>query len=148
MTQKRPNITFAERQPFGQRGWITLTGTAAALRDQLLEQIEGDVRFDAGTRAMYAQDASHYRQVPVGVVFPRTVRDIEQAVAVCRAFEAPLLMRGGGTSLAGQGCNVAVVLDTSRYLKRILEIDPERRTVRVQPGVILDDLAQQQKSTA
>src|SRR5690606_12046442 len=73
-------------------------------------------------------------------VVPRTTEELIAAVAVCRRFEVPVLMRGAGTSLAGQGCNAAVVLDVSRHLNRILAIDPDRRTVRVQPGVVLDDL--------
>ncbi|HVI10350.1 MAG TPA: FAD-linked oxidase C-terminal domain-containing protein [Candidatus Binatia bacterium] len=98
------------------------------------------MRFDRGARAMYATDGSNYRQVPIGVVLPRDANDVIAAVSVCREFGAPLLCRGGGTSLAGQCCNVAVVLDFSRYMNRILEIDPERRIARVQPGVVLDNL--------
>ncbi len=117
-----------------------LNGEAAALQNELNRNLAGDVRFDSGHRAMYAQDASNYRQVPIGVVMPRTGEEVERCVEICRSHEAPLLLRGAGTSLAGQGCNVAVVLDTSRYLNRILEIDPDRRTARVEPGVILDSL--------
>ncbi|MFW6058645.1 MAG: FAD-binding and (Fe-S)-binding domain-containing protein [Phycisphaeraceae bacterium] len=119
---------------------IALTGAAAALRDRLAAQLEGEVRFDAGSRAMYAQDASHYRQVPIGVVAPQSVQDIETAVRICREHDAALLVRGAGTSLAGQGCNVAVVLDCTKHLNRILEIDPKHRLARVEPGVVLDDL--------
>jgi FAD/FMN-containing dehydrogenase/Fe-S oxidoreductase len=89
---------------------------------------------------LYATDGSNYRQVPIGVVVPRDTEDVLAAVALCREHRAPLLARGGGTSLAGQCCNVAVVLDFSKYMARILEIDPERRTARVEPGVILDHL--------
>jgi FAD/FMN-containing dehydrogenase/Fe-S oxidoreductase len=98
------------------------------------------VRFSAGDRALYATDASNYRQVPVGVVVPRDVDDLVAAVEVCRSHDAPLLPRGAGTSLAGQCCNVAVVLDCSKHLRRIEALDPERRTARVQPGVVLDTL--------
>ena len=108
----------------------------AALRNR----IEGDVRFDSGSRALYATDASNYRQVPIGVVFPCTIEDVVEAVGVCRAHRAPILPRGGGTSLAGQCCNVAVVIDMSRHLRTVLDIDPQRKTARVQPGVVLDDL--------
>ena len=78
--------------------------------------MRGEVRFDAGARAAYASDASNYRQVPIGVVLPRTVEDIVAAVAACREHEVPILARGGGTSLCGQTVNVAVVIDSSKYL--------------------------------
>ena len=111
-------------------------GLAEALR----AQVRGDVRFDNGSRALYATDGSNYRQVPIGVVLPRDADDVLAAISVCREFGAPLLCRGGGTSLAGQCCNVAVVLDFTKYMGKILEIDPERRIARVQPGVVLDHL--------
>ena len=78
--------------------------------------------------------------VPIGVVLPKTVEDVIETVAACRRDGAPVLSRGGGTSLAGQTCNVAVVMDMSKYLNRILELDPEQRRGRVQPGLVLDDL--------
>ena len=84
------------------------------------------MRFAAGDRALYATDGSNYRQVPIGVVIPRTIDDVVAAVRLCREHGAPILSRGGGTSLAGQCDNVAVVIDFSKYLNRILEIDPER----------------------
>ncbi|HSF38745.1 MAG TPA: FAD-binding and (Fe-S)-binding domain-containing protein [Thermoanaerobaculia bacterium] len=115
-------------------------GDAAALEDDLRRSVRGEVRFDAGSRALYATDASNYRQVPIGAVVPRDVEDLEAAVAACRRHRAPILGRGGGTSLAGQCCNVAMVLDGSRHLTRILEVDPERRIARVEPGVVLDSL--------
>jgi FAD/FMN-containing dehydrogenase/Fe-S oxidoreductase len=115
-------------------------GLAQALRRALRGGSESDVRFDAGSRALYATDASNYRQVPIGVVLPHDADDVLAAISVCREFGAPLLCRGGGTSLSGQCCNVAVVLDFSRYMSRIVEIDPARRIARVQPGVVLDDL--------
>jgi len=98
------------------------------------------VRFGAGDRALYATDSSNYRQVPIGVVIPRTVEDIVNAIRVCRNHGAPVLVRGGGTSIAGQCCNVAVVIDASKHLNRILGIDAAAATARVQPGVVLDDL--------
>ncbi len=113
---------------------------AAGLAEALRETIHGEVRFDRGTRALYATDGSNYRQVPIGVVLPRNTDDVQATVALCRQFGAPLLCRGGGTSLAGQCCNVAVILDFSRYMSRILEIDPDRRIARVEPGVVLDRL--------
>src|SRR3984957_9785248 len=113
---------------------------AESLARALRGQIRGEIRFDRGTRALYATDGSNYRQVPIGVVLPHDVDDVLATVALCREFGAPLLCRGGGTSLAGQCCNVAVILDFSKYMARILEIDPVRRIARVQPGVVLDTL--------
>jgi len=112
------------------------SGLAAVLR----ADVRGDVRFDPGSRALYSTDGSNYRQVPIGVVLPRDADDVLATISVCRDFGAPILCRGGGTSLAGQCCNVAVVLDFSRYMSRIVEIDPARRIARVQPGVVLDTL--------
>src|ERR1700726_28164 len=113
---------------------------ARALAQSLRASIQGDVRFDNGTRALYATDGSNYRQVPIGVVLPRDVEDVLAVVAICRRFSAPLLCRGGGTSLAGQCCNIAVIVDFSKHMAEILELDPVRRVARVQPGVILDRL--------
>ena len=113
---------------------------AAALAAALRREISGEVRFDDGARALYATDASNYRQVPIGVVLPRDADDAIAAVALARKFGAPILARGGGTSLAGQCCNVAVVLDFSKYMHRILELDPQQRFARVEPGIVLDDL--------
>jgi len=113
---------------------------ADALARRLRAHVRGDVRFDNGARALYATDASNYRQVPIGVVLPRDNDDVLTAISLCREFNAPLLCRGAGTSLAGQCCNVAVILDFSRYMANILEIDPARRIARVQPGVVLDNL--------
>ena len=98
------------------------------------------MRFDTGSRALYATDASNYRMPPLGVVLPRHVDELVEIHRVCRAHGAPIVLRGGGTSLAGQGCNTAVLIDFSKYLHRILEIDPDRRLARVQPGCVLDHL--------
>jgi FAD/FMN-containing dehydrogenase/Fe-S oxidoreductase len=111
-----------------------------SLERGLRERVVGEVRFDEGSRALYATDGSNYRQVPIGVVIPRAEEDVAAAVEVCREHDVPILGRGGGTSLAGQCCNVAVVLDVSKHLHRILEIDADRRVARVQPGVVLDPL--------
>src|SRR5438445_6403979 len=112
----------------------------AALEKELQKNVEGEVRFDAGSRALYATDASNYRQVPIGVVIPQTVDDVVATVALCREHDAPVLPRGGGTSLCGQCCNVAVVIDFSKYLHHIIALDPAARRARVQPGTVLDDL--------
>src|SRR5437899_2413531 len=113
---------------------------AAGLELALRRHLRGEVRFDAGSRALYATDGSNYRQVPIGVVLPSDADDVVAAITLAREFSAPILCRGGGTSLAGQCCNVAVVLDFSKYMAEILEVDPARRVARVQPGVILDHL--------
>jgi FAD/FMN-containing dehydrogenase/Fe-S oxidoreductase len=97
-------------------------------------------RFDLGSRALYAADASNYRQLPIGVVFPRDAADVEAALAACRATGAAVLPRGAGTSLAGQCVNVAVVFDYSRYMNALDAIDPEAKLARVQPGIVLDRL--------
>jgi FAD/FMN-containing dehydrogenase/Fe-S oxidoreductase len=102
--------------------------------------VGGEVRFDRGSLALYATDGSNFRQVPLGVVLPRNSQDVVATIALAREHGAPVLCRGGGTSLAGQCCNVAVILDFSRYMAEILEIDPVRRIARVQPGVVLDRL--------
>ena len=110
------------------------------LEQELKDSIRGEVRFDAGARALYATDSSNYRQVPIGVVIPRDVSDVIQTVALAKAHNAPILNRGGGTSLAGQCCNVAVIMDMSKYLHEILELSPTTKQARVQPGVVLDSL--------
>src|SRR3984957_854575 len=112
----------------------------AALESQLRSTIEGEVRFDAGTRAAYATDASNYRQVPVGVVIPRHEGDVIAALSLARENSIPILARGGGTSLAGQACNAAIVLDFSKYMNRVLSIDAGAHTAQVEPGVIQSHL--------
>ncbi len=113
---------------------------AEELAAQLRRSIQGEVRFDPGSRSLYATDLSLYRQVPIGVVIPRSVEDVVQTVHACRKYEVPILGRGCGTSLAGQCCNVAVVLDFSKYMNRLLELDPEKRIARVEPGITCDQL--------
>jgi FAD/FMN-containing dehydrogenase/Fe-S oxidoreductase len=114
-----------------------------SLRRSLEHEVRGEVLFDAGTRAAYSHDSSNYRQPPVGVVLPRDAEDVAAAVTACREHGAPVLPRGCGTSLAGQTCNVAVVLDCSKHMRRIVDVDEIRRLARVQPGVIRDQLADQ-----
>src|SRR3982074_2337640 len=110
---------------------------AGELERELKRALRGEVRFDRGSRALYASDASNYRQVPIGLVIPRDREDGVAALAACRKYEAPVLPRGAGTSLAGQSCNVAVVFDFTKYMNRIMELDTEARFARVQPGVVL-----------
>jgi FAD/FMN-containing dehydrogenase/Fe-S oxidoreductase len=113
---------------------------ADALAAELRATITGEVRFDDGTRAIYAVDGSNYRQVPIGIVIPKTIEDVIQTVALARKHGAPLLPRGGGTSLSGQSCNVAVIIDFSKYLNQIIEINPAEKYAWVQPGCVLDKL--------
>ncbi len=111
-----------------------------ALEQDLAARVDGEVRFDAGTRGAYSTDASNFRQVPIGVVVPRTVDAAVEAVAVCRTHHAPVVSRGGGTSLAGQGTNAAVMIDWAKYCNRLLSVDPDARTCVVEPGIVLDAL--------
>src|SRR2546430_2604576 len=113
---------------------------AAELERELKQTIKGEVRFDRGSRALYATDGSNYRQIPIGLVVPRDDADVIAAVGACRKYGAPVLARGAGTSLAGQCCNVAVVLDFTKYMNQILELDTTAKFARVQPGVVLDSL--------
>ena len=113
---------------------------ARGLEKELRATVRGEVRFSDGDRALYSTDSSNYRQVPIGVVVPRDRADIIATVAACRKFRAPITGRGGGTSLAGQCCNVAVIIDFTKYYNRILEIDVARKLVRVQPGIVLDEM--------
>jgi FAD/FMN-containing dehydrogenase/Fe-S oxidoreductase len=113
---------------------------AEDLAAELGRAVEGEVRFDDGSRHLYSTDASNYRQVPIGVVIPRHADDVAAALAVCRRHGAPVLARGGGTSLAGQCCNVAVVFDFSKYMHGVLEVDAARARARVLPGTVLDRL--------
>lgn len=106
----------------------------AALRDALRERVDGEVRFDAGSRAAYSTDASNFRQTPLGVVVPRTPEAGVEAVAVAREFGAPVLSRGGGTSLAGQCTNAGVVLDWSKYCTRVESVDPGAAPASSSPG--------------
>lgn len=118
---------------------MTDTGNESLAAD-LARAIDGEVLFGEGERAMYATDASNYRRVPIGVVRPKHPSDVVEGMRVCRDHDVPVLGRGGGTSLAGQCCNVAVVFDFSRHMNRVIEIDADRRTARVEPGTVLDDL--------
>ncbi|MCW8378201.1 FAD-binding and (Fe-S)-binding domain-containing protein [Streptomyces justiciae] len=115
----------------------------STLESALHHRVDGEVRFDAGSRAAYSTDASNFRQTPIGVVVPRTPEAAAEAVAVAREYDAPVLSRGGGTSLAGQCTNTAIVIDWSKYCHRVESVDPKARTCIVQPGIVLDDLNRQ-----
>jgi FAD/FMN-containing dehydrogenase/Fe-S oxidoreductase len=131
----------AKPRPPGRTGPVETSGIDAhGLEMELRATVRGEVRFGDGDRALYSTDSSNYRQVPIGVVIPRDRDDIIATVAACRKFGAPITARGGGTSLAGQCCNVAVIIDFTKYYNRVLEIDRERRLVRVEPGIVLDEM--------
>ena len=112
----------------------------SSLEHDLFEAVAGEVDFEPRAGALYGRDASHYRQPPLGVVHPRDAADVEAALAVCRKHGVPIVPRGAGTSLAGQGINSGVVFDFTRHMNRILSVDRDAKTARVQPGVVLDDL--------
>ncbi|MEV4477353.1 FAD-binding and (Fe-S)-binding domain-containing protein [Nonomuraea sp. NPDC049504] len=118
-----------------------------ALARDLAVEVDGEVRFDAGSRGAYSTDASNYRQTPIGVVIPRTVEAAVAAVAVCRRHGAPITSRGGGTSLAGECTNTSVIIDWSKYCHQLLDVDEERRTCLVEPGIVLDQLNDELKYT-
>jgi FAD/FMN-containing dehydrogenase/Fe-S oxidoreductase len=124
----------------GRRHQAVTIPNRGRLAAELGRALDGEVRFDAGSQAIYANDASIYRQVPIGVVIPKHAADVERAVAICREHDVPILARGCGTGLSGQSVNAAVVLDFSKYMRKIVAIDPQARTARVQPGVICDEL--------
>ena len=110
------------------------------LERELKETLQGEVRFDEGSRALYSTDASNYRQIPIGVVVPKNQKDIIETVSLCHKYQVPILSRGGGTSLAGQCCNVAVVLDMSKYVNRLIALDPKQQRALIEPGLVLDTL--------
>jgi FAD/FMN-containing dehydrogenase/Fe-S oxidoreductase len=113
---------------------------AEPLERELQASIDGEVRFDAGSRGLYAYDASVFRQVPIGVVIPRHEQDVLAALEACRRHGAPVLGRGCGTALAGQAVNTAVIFDFSKYMNALVHLDPQARRARVQPGLICDEL--------
>ena len=113
---------------------------AQELAAELGRRLRGEVRFDAGSRALYATDGSNYRMAPIGVVIPRDKDDVIATVETARRFGAPILGRGCGTSLAGQCCNVAVVMDFSKYMNRVLNIHADHQLGTVEPGCVLDNL--------
>jgi FAD/FMN-containing dehydrogenase/Fe-S oxidoreductase len=138
MTTPFPILQTSHREPNAHphEGF----GDSSRLEARLRETVRGEVRFDDASRALYATDASNYRQVPIGLVLPLDNEDVIATVAACREFGAAVLSRGGGTSLAGQCCNVAVVIDFSKYMRSIVSLDAEARMARVQPGIVLDAL--------
>ncbi len=116
------------------------------LERRLKAELSGEVRFDRFTRGRYATDASHYQIMPVGVVAPRTVEEAGRAIDLARDEGVSVLARGGGTSQAGQTVGELLVIDCSKYLTRVLELDVKRKRCTVEPGVVLDDLNRQLKA--
>ena len=134
MTTTAQNFNILKQRPHAHESF----SDSQRLESLLKKTVRGEVRFDDGSRALYATDASNYRQVPIGLVIPRDADDVEATMAACRAVGAPILARGGGTSLSGQCCNVAVILDFSKYLNRIVALDAASKRARVEPGIVLD----------
>ena len=110
------------------------------LERKLKAEITGDVMFDRFSRGRYATDASHYQMMPLGVVAPRTIAEAERALALAREEGVSVLPRGGGTSQSGQTVNQSLVIDCSKYLTKIYEIDVGEQRCTVEPGIVLDDL--------
>ena len=131
-TVVKPEVPAAVREPLPKPG--------LPLPEAIADRIEGEVRFDPGSLALYATDGSNYRQTPLGVVIPRTKQDLVETIRICHEYGAPITSRGCGTSLAGQCCNTAVIIDNSKYYNQVLDIDAEKRVAKVQPGCILDAL--------
>src|SRR3954447_6168193 len=138
LTTKAPPIQINDRLQAGVTGTTVID--VAALQRDLRAAVNGEVRFGDGDRGMYASDAGNYRMVPIGVVVPKDAGDVLHVLAVCRRHGAPIVARGGGTGIPGQTVNVAVLLDFSKYMNRIVEMNPAQKYARVQPGIVLDEL--------
>jgi hypothetical protein len=137
--QTRPSES-SPSPPGSFRTTRTTFSAALELETKLRQTVGGEVRFDDASPALYSTDASNYRQIPIGLVIPKTIEDVVAVMAACRQFSAPVLSLGGGTSLAGQCCNVAVIIDFSKYLNGITALDPSTRRASVEPGIVLDAL--------
>src|SRR5437870_2655553 len=115
------------------------------LERRLKSELTGEVKFDRFTRGRYATDASNYQIMPLGVAVPRTVEEAVAAIALAREEGVSVLPRGAGTSQAGQTVNTSLVIDCSKYLNRVIEVDPLMHRCVVEPGIVLDDLNRQLK---
>src|SRR3954447_636448 len=135
---KRPPTNIEDRLQTGTTAELTLDPSAIAA--ELRAGVKGEVRFGDGDRGMYASDAGNYRMVPIGVVLPRNADDVLQTLAVCRRYGAPIVARGGGTGIPGQTVNAAVLIDFSKYMNRIVELNPRQGYARIEPGIVLDEL--------
>ncbi|ETX00629.1 MAG: hypothetical protein ETSY2_38700, partial [Candidatus Entotheonella gemina] len=129
----------AAKSALPQRDQLT-TEQQRAFQNALTQAIEGEVRFDAVSRSMYATDASVYQMMPLGVVIPRTREDVRRTLQLCREHGVSITPRGGGTSQAGQAIGKGIQLDFSKYLNRILEVNEAEPYVRLEPGIVLDHL--------
>src|SRR5436305_2654327 len=138
ITTKVPPTHFDDRMQTGTTSTLTLD--VGTLDKEVRQGIKREVRFGDGDRGMYASDAGNYRMVPIGVVLPKDADDVMHVLAVCRRHGAPIVARGGGTGIPGQTVNVAVLLDFSKYMNRIVEMNPAQHYARVQPGIVLDEL--------
>src|SRR5690349_2076054 len=134
---KTPPTRFRDGLQTGTTSHLTLD--VLSIERELRDGVSGEVRFGDGDRGMYASDAGNYRMVPIGVVLPRDAGDVMHTVAVCRRYGAPIVARGGGTGIPGQTVNIAVLLDFSKYMNRIVEMNPDQKYARVQPGIVLDE---------
>jgi FAD/FMN-containing dehydrogenase/Fe-S oxidoreductase len=138
ITTKTPPTHIENRLQTGTTATTTID--VAALEKDLRAGVKGEVRFSDGDRGMYASDAGNYRMIPIGVILPRDAEDVLHTLAVCRHHGAPIVARGGGTGIPGQTVNVAVLLDFSKYMNQITEMNPQEKYARVQPGIVLDEL--------
>src|SRR3954451_3333221 len=128
------------RHPAAEQSEAARRVDVESLQTELEHALSGEVRFDRGSLALYANDSSNFRQVPIGVVIPRTADDVVAAHVACARHGAPIVNRGGGTSLSGETVNNAVVVDTSKYMHAIGDPDGDRGLVRVQPGAINENV--------
>src|SRR4051812_21204709 len=124
----------------GQDRRMTAAQLLPGLERRLKAEITGDVMFDHFSRGRYATDASHYQMMPLGVVAPRNVTEAERAIALAREEGVSVLARGGGTSQSGQTVNSSLVVDCSKHLTNLLELDIGDRRCTVEPGIVLDEL--------
>src|SRR5436309_4518350 len=126
---------------------MTAAQLLPGLERKLKGEITGDVMFDRFSRGRYATDASHYQMMPLGVVVPRTVAEAERTIALAREEGVSVLPRGGGTSQSGQTVNSSLVVDCSKHVDRVLELDVAGRRCVVEPGIVLDELNRRLKPT-
>src|SRR5436305_6923067 len=138
LTTKNPPTQIHDRLQTGTTGTTVVNLTA--LEKDLRAGVKGEVRFSDGDRGMYASDAGNYRMVPIGVIVPKDAEDVIYTLAACRRHGAPIVARGGGTGIPGQTVNVAVLLDFSKYMNQIVELNHEQQYAWVRPGVVLDQL--------
>ena len=117
-----------------------MNNSPTELEQVLRDEIEGEVRFDAYSKVLYSTDASLYQMEPIGVVIPRHKEDVTRTIQIAYDRDLPILPRGGGTSLAGQTVGQAIVIDMSKYMNEIIEVNVEEHWARVQPGVVIDEL--------